>query len=100
TPMPDDRMWGWFWSLLVTAFGAFLRFDRLAVPRALVFDETYYVKDAWSLLRHGVEWCRVNKPGVNDYSGQLVNAHHTNIFAVCPGGDTVSMWCSPRWASC
>ena len=53
--MPDDGSWGWLGPLLVTAFGAFLRFNRLRVPRALVFDETYYVKDAWSILNHGVE---------------------------------------------
>ena len=28
-PMPDDRPWGWLGPLLVTAFGAFLRFNRL-----------------------------------------------------------------------
>ena len=30
-PMPDDGPWGWLGPLLVTAFGAFLRFDRLRV---------------------------------------------------------------------
>ena len=55
-PMPDDRPWGWLGPLLVTAFGAWLRFNRLQVPRALIFDETYYAKDAWSILQHGVEW--------------------------------------------
>ena len=55
SPMPDDGLWGWLGPLLVTAFGAFLRFDRLRVPRALIFDETYYAKDAWSILNHGVE---------------------------------------------
>ena len=25
------------------------------MPRALIFDETYYAKDAWSILNHGVE---------------------------------------------
>ena len=30
-PMPDDRPWGWLGPLLVTAFGAFLRFNRLRV---------------------------------------------------------------------
>src|SRR6201999_4075341 len=54
-PMPDDRPWGWLGPLLVTAFGAILRFDRLRVPRALIFDETYYAKDAWSYLQYGVE---------------------------------------------
>ena len=37
-------------------FGGFLRFYRLGAPHAVVFDETYYVPDAWSILRHGVEF--------------------------------------------
>src|ERR1700691_3001343 len=47
--------WGWAGPLLVTALGAFLRFNRLSVPKAVVFDETYYVGDAWAILQHGVE---------------------------------------------
>ena len=35
--------------------GGVLRFIRLDVPRSLVFDETYYVKDAYSLLVSGYE---------------------------------------------
>ncbi|HEY6502175.1 MAG TPA: phospholipid carrier-dependent glycosyltransferase, partial [Streptosporangiaceae bacterium] len=53
--LPSDRLWGWIGSLLVTAFGGYLRFDRLRVPRTLIFDETYYAKDAWSYLQYGVE---------------------------------------------
>ncbi len=79
TPMPDDRFWGWLGPLLVTAFGAFLRFDRLQVPRAIVFDETYYAKDAWSILHHGVEWNLVSN------ANSLIQAGHTNIFAPCNG---------------
>lgn len=55
-PMPAAWWWGWAGPLLVTAFGGFLRFYRLGVPHAVVFDETYYVPDAWSILKHGVEW--------------------------------------------
>ena len=78
-PMPDDRPWGWLGPLLVTAFGTFLRFNRLRVPRALVFDETYYAKDAWSILHHGVEWNLVSN------ANTLIQAGHTNIFAPCNG---------------
>jgi dolichyl-phosphate-mannose--protein O-mannosyl transferase len=78
-PMPDDRPWGWLGPLLVTAFGAFLRFDRLRVPRALIFDETYYAKDAWSILNHGVELTLVNN------ANAIIQAGHTNIFASCDG---------------
>jgi dolichyl-phosphate-mannose--protein O-mannosyl transferase len=78
-PMPDDGPWGWLGPLLVTAFGAFLRFDRLRVPRALIFDETYYAKDAWSILQHGVELTLV--PNAN----AIIQAGHTAIFAPCNG---------------
>src|SRR6201994_679035 len=78
-PMPDDRPWGWLGPLLVTAFGAILRFDRLRVPRALIFDETYYAKDAWSILNHGVELTLANN------ANSIIQAGHTNIFASCDG---------------
>src|SRR6266704_6820652 len=78
-PMPDDRPWGWLGPLLVTAFGTFLRFNRLRVPRALIFDETYYAKDAWSILQHGVEWNLV--PKAND----IILSGSTSIFPGCTG---------------
>jgi dolichyl-phosphate-mannose-protein mannosyltransferase len=79
SPMPDDGLWGWLGPLLVTAFGAFLRFDRLRVPRALIFDETYYAKDAWSILNHGVELNLVSN------ANTVIQAGHANIFAACNG---------------
>src|SRR5207253_1038340 len=78
-PMPDDRPWGWLGPLLVTAFGAFLRFNRLRVPRALIFDETYYAKDGWSILNHGVELSLANN------ANAIIQAGHTHIFAPCNG---------------
>ncbi|HEX3489323.1 MAG TPA: phospholipid carrier-dependent glycosyltransferase, partial [Streptosporangiaceae bacterium] len=54
-PMPGSVAWGWAGPLLVTLFGALLRFDNLSAPKAVVFDETYYVGDAWAILQHGVE---------------------------------------------
>src|SRR5690242_802347 len=81
SPLPDDRPWGWLGPLLVTAFGTFLRFNRLQVPRALIFDETYYVKDAWSILKHGVEWKLLDSKVANP----MIVAGHTNIFARCNG---------------
>src|SRR5260370_15634956 len=80
-PMPDDRLWGWLGPLLVTAFGTFLRFNRLRVPRSLIFDETYYVKDAWSILKHGVEWNTIDSSVANP----LIAAGHTNFFVPCNG---------------
>ncbi len=54
-PLPGSALWGWAGPLLVTVLGAFLRFNRLSVPHAVIFDETYYVPDAYGILRFGVE---------------------------------------------
>ncbi|WP_448005472.1 dolichyl-phosphate-mannose--protein mannosyltransferase [Agromyces bauzanensis] len=48
-------LWYWGGPLLVTLLAAVLRFWNLGHPQAIVFDETYYVKDAWTLLQNGYE---------------------------------------------
>ncbi|SHL97271.1 dolichyl-phosphate-mannose--protein mannosyltransferase [Actinacidiphila paucisporea] len=71
-PEPGTRMWrslgasqelsyllarisGWLGPILVAVFAGALRFWHLGTPREVVFDETYYAKDAWSLLQFGYE---------------------------------------------
>jgi dolichyl-phosphate-mannose-protein mannosyltransferase len=80
SPMPDDRLWGWLGPLIVTAFGAFLRFYRLQVPRAIIFDETYYAKDAWSILQHGTEWNYVSNANT-----LILQGHTTGLWLPCSG---------------
>ncbi|MGE5763001.1 MAG: dolichyl-phosphate-mannose--protein mannosyltransferase [Mycobacterium leprae] len=64
-PLPGDRAWGWLGPGLVTLLAAYLRFDRLALPRAVIFDETYYAKDALALLRFGHERATVDVARAN-----------------------------------
>lgn len=52
---PSLRLWFWLVPALTAAVGGILRFVRLDVPRSLVFDETYYVKDGYSYLISGYE---------------------------------------------
>ncbi|MGI5193087.1 dolichyl-phosphate-mannose--protein mannosyltransferase [Streptomyces sp. CA-288835] len=71
-PEPGSRLWrrlglspvaagrlarwaGWGGPLLVALLAGLPRFWRLGSPHDFVFDETYYAKDAWSLLRLGYE---------------------------------------------
>ncbi|MFI6508716.1 dolichyl-phosphate-mannose--protein mannosyltransferase [Streptosporangium sp. NPDC050855] len=54
-PMPDGALWGWLGPLLIAAFGAILRFVNLGHPHAVMFDETYYAKDALALTTFGAE---------------------------------------------
>ncbi|MFR9673480.1 dolichyl-phosphate-mannose--protein mannosyltransferase [Streptomyces sp. TR06-5] len=49
------RWSAWGGPLLVALVAGLLRFRHLGSPHAVIFDETYYAKDAWSLLRFGYE---------------------------------------------
>jgi hypothetical protein len=89
SPMPADRLWGWVGPLVVTAFAAILRFSRLSVPHAVNYDETDYIKDAWSILQHGVEWNPIANPAGyppgQSYADNLLLSGGTHIFAPCSG---------------
>src|SRR5215469_12913755 len=85
----SNAFWGWAGPVLVMLFGGFLRFYRLSKPDAIVFDETYYVPDSNSILRHGVELNHVSK--VNDFLlhgnphiFQLTNGHVTGEVVAHP----------------
>ncbi|MGP3983721.1 dolichyl-phosphate-mannose--protein mannosyltransferase [Streptomyces sp. KR80] len=49
------RWSGWGGPVLVALVAGLLRFWHLKSPQAVIFDETYYAKDAWSLLQYGYE---------------------------------------------
>ncbi len=49
----EDPFVGWTASIAVALLALFLRLWNLGKPRVFEFDETYYAKDAWSLLRYG-----------------------------------------------
>lgn len=49
------RAWAWGLPAAITLLAAILRLWNLGQPGTLVFDETYYVKDAWTLLNLGYE---------------------------------------------
>jgi dolichyl-phosphate-mannose-protein mannosyltransferase len=70
-----STFWGWAGPVLVTVFGGFIRFYRLSKPNAVVFDETYYVPDANSILRHGVEFDHVK-----NINSLLLNGNHNFLL--------------------
>ncbi|MFJ9687527.1 dolichyl-phosphate-mannose--protein mannosyltransferase [Streptomyces bacillaris] len=49
------RWSGWGGPLLVALVAGVLRFWKLDQPHAVIFDETYYAKDAWALVNQGYE---------------------------------------------
>lgn len=46
---------GWLAIIAITVVAGLLRFWNLDHPGRLIFDETYYVKDGWSLWQYGYE---------------------------------------------
>lgn len=50
-----DRLAGWITTLAITALAFVIRLVGLGYPNKLVFDETYYAKDGFSLWRFGYE---------------------------------------------
>ncbi|WP_326829314.1 phospholipid carrier-dependent glycosyltransferase [Streptosporangium sp. NBC_01810] len=80
--MPGNIAWGWLGPLLVAAFGGILRFVDLGRPRAVVFDETYYAKDAWALINHGVE--RASLGSVEDpVADRMIMQGNTDFLVKC-----------------
>lgn len=53
--MPSSGLKGWIGPLAVGLLGAILRLFDLGRPHAFAFDETYYPKEALSLLKYGYE---------------------------------------------
>ncbi|GAA1146136.1 dolichyl-phosphate-mannose--protein mannosyltransferase [Nesterenkonia lutea] len=48
-------VWGWVLPVLITVLAGILRLRDLSTPHLLMFDETYYAKDAYALLSAGYE---------------------------------------------
>jgi dolichyl-phosphate-mannose-protein mannosyltransferase len=57
-----DRLWGWVGPVLIATLGGILRFWHLGRPHQLIFDETYYVKQGYSIWKYGIE--RANRPSL------------------------------------
>ncbi len=81
---PTDHLWGWLGPALVAVVAGVLRFWRLGDPHQLVFDETYYVKQAWSYLGTGVER-RWPEGADGDFTAGSVDVYRSAAdFAVHP----------------
>ncbi|EST24654.1 membrane protein [Streptomyces niveus NCIMB 11891] len=49
------RWSAWLGPALVALVAGLLRFWHLGSPKAVIFDETYYAKDSWALVKQGYE---------------------------------------------
>ena len=70
------------WAIL--AAGAILRLWNLGYPHKLVFDETYYVKDAWTLSSAGHELAWPPNPNEAFEGGDVNGYLDTPSYVVHP----------------
>ncbi len=66
-----DPVVAWVGTVAVTLLAAFLRLWDLGRPRAFLFDETYYAKDAWALWHFGYVQGYVDKANEHLLAGQV-----------------------------
>lgn len=74
-PVVHLPQWGWVPPLVVVILAAVLRFWNLGNPNAIVFDETYYAKDAYSMLHFGYE-----RNWSDDANASFVAGHPSGIL--------------------
>ena len=69
---------GWYTSAALAILAAALRLPGLGWPKTFVFDETYYAKDAYSLLQFGNE-----RAFTSDANAQIL-AGNLDVFTGAP----------------
>lgn len=78
------RLWFWLVPAITALIGGVLRFVRLGQPQSLVFDETYYVKDAYSYLQSGYERNWADKANDTFNKGIYTAIENTPEYVVHP----------------
>ena len=79
-----SRHFSWVSTITITLIAAAFRFINLSSPHELVFDETYYVKDAYTLGQTGAERKWPEDPNPQFESGQLDIFLEAPSFVVHP----------------
>ncbi len=81
---------GWILPLVITAIGGVLRFWNLVWPNSVIFDETYYAKDGWSMYVYGWEHTWDGAGNGSVANGRLVGpgtlGHNGVTDFVCTNG--------------
>ncbi len=75
----EDPFIGWSAALALGLLALFLRLWRLGTPREFQFDETYYAKDAWALLKNGFV-----RGYVDDANDQILSGTTTDLWTEGP----------------
>lgn len=81
---PRDELASWAVTLGIAVLAFVIRIVNLGYPKYPVFDETYYAKDAWSLLQSGYERDWVKEANDQIVNGDLSGLQDKAAFVVHP----------------
>ena len=82
--LPTDTARSWVLTAGIAALAFVLRVINIGYPHNLVFDETYYAKDAYSLLRFGYERTWPDNANTEVLAGHVDVMHDAASFVVHP----------------
>ncbi|UIJ34873.1 dolichyl-phosphate-mannose--protein mannosyltransferase [Allobranchiibius sp. GilTou73] len=80
----QEKLWGWLGPAMLTVVGGILRFWNVGRPHQLIFDETYYVKEGWSLMRFGYERKQDKTTGITNNPDSLFTMGNPHIYGANP----------------
>ncbi|MEO8851818.1 MAG: phospholipid carrier-dependent glycosyltransferase [Allobranchiibius sp.] len=75
-----EKLWGWLGPAILTVIGGILRFWNVGRPHQLIFDETYYVKEGWSLVLYGYERKQDKTTGISNFPDNLFTMGNPKVF--------------------
>lgn len=81
---PTDETISWIVTIALVALAFAIRLVGLGYPNKLIFDESYYAKDAWSLLQYGYEGTWVSDANDQIVTGDLDGLSPKASFVVHP----------------
>ena len=82
--MPTDTTIAWLVGLGITLIAFVLRIVHVGQPEELVFDETYYAKDAYALLHSGYEHQWMEDSDASAMAGDFSGMQQSGSFIVHP----------------
>jgi dolichyl-phosphate-mannose-protein mannosyltransferase len=80
----SDPVWGWLAPIIICLCSGILQFWNITTPHDITFDETYYAKDAYSLLvkHYAANFVNDGKDANGSEADKIINSGSTRgIFA-------------------
>nr|WP_246104418.1 glycosyltransferase family 39 protein [Rudaeicoccus suwonensis] len=76
----EAKLWAFLGPAIVSVIGGILRFWNVGRPHQLIFDETYYVKEGWSMILYGYERKQDSSTGITNNPDGLFTMGDPHIY--------------------